>query len=224
MALESVGVIRADLMKGKTGIISAADAFNVVPLGGSPKDGSIGYPLVRAYLSLLEVRGVFEFSIALGSTNTDFHLGQAGVRYEYDATRPPISSAGDLLDPTKGQIMRILLDTDHSDGFEQFDTVIYDRDQGIGSPGQRYSVVTSSYIAEFAARVGASLKDAEGRPLPLLDAILHRPDGSEVKQVEAFMTYLRAAPGGKLPPLYDASSPDRTVRRVCLAGCPRSGG
>src|SRR6185369_14313616 len=36
MGLESAGVIRSLIKKGKTGVISAADAFDVVPLGGSP--------------------------------------------------------------------------------------------------------------------------------------------------------------------------------------------
>jgi 2',3'-cyclic-nucleotide 2'-phosphodiesterase (5'-nucleotidase family) len=220
VAIESAGVVRSALRKGKTGVISAADAFNVVPLGSSPENSSIGYPLVRAYLWLLELRGVFELSLVLGPSNEDFNIGPAGIQIEYDPSRPPVTSALDLFDPMKGQVMRILLDTDHSDGFEQFDSVIYDRENGIGNPTALYSVMTSSYVAQFAASVGASLKDELGQPIGIGEAMLHREDGFEVKQVEAFMGYLAASPGGTLPSLYDVSSAAATKRLVCIAGCP----
>jgi len=220
MGLESAGVIRSLMKKGKTGVISAADAFNVVPLGSSPVDGTLGYPLVRAYISLLELRAVFEASVAVGKTNDQFDLMTAGMKVEYDATRPPALGLTEVTDPAKGQVMRILLDSDHSDGFEQFDTVIYDRTNSVGDPLSLYAVVTSSYIAQFATDVGASLKDDKGNVLALADVILHRPDSSEIKQVEAFMGFIHAAAVTGLPPLYDPTSPMAANRFDCIAGCP----
>jgi 2',3'-cyclic-nucleotide 2'-phosphodiesterase (5'-nucleotidase family) len=217
MALESAGVIRGVLNEGKTGVISAADAFSIVPLGSSPDDGTIGYPLVHANINLLELRAIFEFSLALGPTSSDYDLGQAGVRVEYDATRPLVATKFDVVNPAKGQVMRILLDTDHADGFEQYDKVIYDREQMIGGNADLYSVVSSSYIAQFASDVGAVLKDDAGKPKTLLDAIVKRGDGTEVKQLEAFFGYLGAhAP---LPATYQAGSPQATKRFSCIKGC-----
>ena len=218
MGLESAGVTRAVLAKGKTGVISAADAFDVVPLGASPLDGSLGYPLVRANLILLELRAVFEFSLAQGPTNSDFDLGMSGVRVEYDATRPLVTGISDVLNPDKGQVMRILLDSDHSDGFEQFDKVIYDRTNNIALSSY-FSVVTSSYIAQFAKTAGVTLKDDAGNATTVNDAILTRPDKSEVKQLESFLGYLHAMPGGTLADRYDTSSANLTKRWVCVKGC-----
>ncbi len=218
-SIESAGVIRAVLAKGKTGVISAADAFNVVPLGASPADGSVGYPLVRGNVTRLELRAVFELALAAGDKSTDYELGAAGLKVEFDMTRPAIASSSDLIDPTKGRVMKISLDTDHSDGFEQFDTVIYDRNNPVGGDGKLVSVVTSSYIAQFAADAGVAIKDGSFQPLALKDAIVKRPDASEVKQVESFMRFLKVAPSGKLPSLYDAKSASYTKRWVCLGGC-----
>jgi 2',3'-cyclic-nucleotide 2'-phosphodiesterase (5'-nucleotidase family) len=218
MGLESAGVIRTGLVKGKTGVISAADAFDVVPLGASPVDGSIGYPLVRASVSLFELRAVFEFSRAQGRTNSDYDLGTSGVRVEYDATRPLVEVIADLLDPAKGQVMRILLDSDHSDGFEQFDEVIYDREQGVQKAGL-FSVVTSSYIAQFADTAGVTLKDDAGGEISIEQAILMRADQSELKQIESFLGYLHAMPGAALADRYDRSSASHTERWACVKGC-----
>jgi len=45
VAIESNGVIRDNLLRGKTGMISVADLFRTIPLGIGV-DGTIGYPLV----------------------------------------------------------------------------------------------------------------------------------------------------------------------------------
>jgi len=223
IAAESAGVVRARLLRGKTGEISAADAFNVVPLGASPVDGTAGYPLVRAHLSLLEFRAVVEFSLALSASNDDFDLGFSGIKVEFDKSRPPAEKLIDIFDPSKGQVMRISLDTDHSDGLDQYDEVIYDRAASIGDDGRLLSVVTSSYIAQFAGDAGAKLKNEQGQVAPLVDLVLHRNgaggDGSEVKEVEGFMRFLLASPGGKLPATYDVSSPSFGQRWVCVGGC-----
>ena len=208
MGLESAGVARSIMMKGKTGVISAADAFNVAPLGWSTAEGSIGYPLVHATISLLELRGVFEASLAVGKTNDQFDLMSSGVKVEFDASRTPALSLADLMDPTKGQVVKVYLDTDHSDGYEQFDKVVYDPANGIGSPTDSFSVVTSSYISTFAKDVGAS---------PQGQTTLMRADKSEIKQVEAFMSYIFSMP--TLPPTYDLASPMASRRFVCVGGC-----
>jgi hypothetical protein len=219
VAVESAGVIRSTIAKGKTGAISAADAFNVVPLGTSPIDGSIGYPLIRGNISRIELRGVLELALARGAVTSDYDLGLAGIKVEFDRTRPSPSGAGELIDPSKGKVIRILLDSDHSDGFEQYDTVIYDRNGVPGGDAQLISIVTSSYIGQFAAGAGVEVKNEGGQPLPLAEAIVKRADASQVKQAEAFMRYLVTSPGKKLPATYDTASPSYTKRWVCLKGC-----
>jgi 5'-nucleotidase / UDP-sugar diphosphatase len=219
VGLESAGVIRSTLAKGKSGAISAADAFNVVPLGQSPVDGSIGYPLIRGNITRIELRGVLELALARGGSTSDYDLGLAGIKVEFDRTRPSPSGSGELIDPTKGKVMRILLDSDHADGFEQYDTVLFDRNGTPGGDTKLISIVTSSYIGQFAAGAGVDLKNDGGQPLALADAIVKRADASQVKQVEAFMRFLTVIPGKKLPSTYDTAAPSYTKRWVCLNGC-----
>ncbi len=217
VAVQSAGVVRGVLAKGRTGDISAADAFSVVPLGSSPVDASLGYPLVRAYLAGFFIRAIFEFSSTLGATDSDFDLATAGMLVEYDCTRPPVTSVADLLDASKGRVARIYLDSDHSDGVEDFDKLIYER--GGAAEGGPFSIVTSSYIAQFAASVGASLQDKDGKAITLDKAILHRTDGSEIKETEAFLGYLRAAPGAEVPARYDGESSGASRRFAGFASC-----
>jgi 5'-nucleotidase / UDP-sugar diphosphatase len=234
VAVESAGVIRAVINQGKTGTIAAADAFNVVPLGTSlTGDGSIGYPLIRAYLYSIELRGVFEFSLAnqaAGSTDSDFDLGMGAAQVKYDATRPFATTEVELLDSSKGQVMSIAIASDHTN-LENFDNVIYQRAvptatppvPGIGMDTDLFSVVTSSYIGQFAGTAGVTLKDATGTPLgstttaAVEAAVLHRSDSSEIKQIEGFFQWIYAAP--TLPAFYNVKSSQATQRWVCIKGC-----
>ncbi|MFO0756970.1 MAG: 5'-nucleotidase C-terminal domain-containing protein [Byssovorax sp.] len=219
VGLDSAGVIRSPIKKGKTGVISAADAFNVVPLGVSPVDGTLGYPLVQVFISGLELRGVLEFSLALRDKQDDFYLGWSGIKVEYDKTRPPVAAAIDIINKNKGQVMKIYLDTDHSDGIEQFDKLIYDREGNIDDQAKLYAIIGSSYVASFAATAGVTLKDEQGMPLKVSDGIIHHGDTTEVKQLESFLGFIKGAPGGTLPDLYNASSANAAKRLVCTNGC-----
>jgi 5'-nucleotidase / UDP-sugar diphosphatase len=225
LALDSAGDIRSVLRVGKTGAISAADAFNVVPLGLSPNpaDGTVGYPLVRANFGGLYLRATVEFALTNGPVSNDFDLGFAGVKVEFDRTRPPVVATADVFDPAKGQVIRLSIDTDHSDGFEQYDQLVYDRDNGGDQPGAplTYSVVTSSYIAQFAGSAGVSLFDDNGEGVDdVADIVITRPDGSEIKQAETFLRRIYLSPGQTLPAIYNVNAPEKTQRWICLAGCP----
>lgn len=217
LTVESAGVIRNVLKKGKTGVISAADAFDVVPLGSSPVDGSIGYPLIRGFVTLLELRGTVEFGIARGPMSSDFDLGFGGLKVEVDKTRPVAAKLADLFDPAKGQVMRLLIDSDHSDGFEQYDQVVYDRTGMIGNDDQILSFATSSYVGQFATDAGVTIKNAMGSPTTVSDAIIKRMDGTEIKHAESFMGLIHATP--TLPTTYDKASANFSKRVVCLGGC-----
>ncbi len=219
VAIDSAGVIRAALKQGKTGVISAADAFDVLPLGVGVTSPTIGYPLIRAYVYQIELRGVFEAALAFRAGNNQFDLAPSGLEVEYDATRPLATTLADLIDPTKGQVMRMVLDTNHTSGLDQYTNVIYDRTLGTGDATALYAVVVSSYVAAFASSAGVTLKDETGTAVTVEQALLTRPDGSEIKQLEAFFGYIHASPGGTLSSRYDVTSADAAQRLVCLAGC-----
>lgn len=219
ISVQSNGVVRAGLLKGATGNISAADAFAVLPLGKSPKDDSLGFPLVRAHLNAFFIRAVFEFASARGPTNSQFDLIPGGLLVEYDCARDPVQSQFDLLDSKKGRVMRMSIDTDPSDGYEQFDRVIYDRnDSSQNAPNtELFSVITSSYIAEFAGDVGADLLDEMGEKTTIEESIVYRADDSELKEIEGFMSYLKA--NETVPSRYDANSGDASARLEKMKLC-----
>src|SRR4030042_1802273 len=60
VAIESNGVIRDDLLKGKTGNIVVCDLFRTIPLGMSRGDDTMGYPLITSYLHAHEIKKILE--------------------------------------------------------------------------------------------------------------------------------------------------------------------
>lgn len=225
-AVQVMGVIRGDLPKGKTGKIAFGDVFRVLPLGLSTADGSVGYPLVRFAIPLAAMKAALEASASLSYSSTDagaYFMVTAGMRYEFDTSRPPFSTSGSSIDPNNGRVTKIIFASDHSQP-DTFDNVVFDLSQGgyVGSasPLQPVVVVTNLYVAQFAASFGITLGKPDGsgnfdRPD---QAIIHRPDGSEVKEYEATAGYIfarAAANGGALPSRYDAASGMFPSRAIC---------
>ncbi len=212
MGLESAGVIRSVIKKGKTGDISAADAFNVVPLGTSlTGDGSIGYALVRGNITAFELKLVFEFALSNRDANSDYDLGTSGLQITYDPMQTSLH-----------RVTKLVLDGNHADGYDQFtggsEIVLYDVNATPQFPDQNrlVSIVTSSYIAQFAGDAGVALTDDAGMPLTVQDARILRADNSEIKQLEAFfgwVYYLNQAPLTGLPALYDANDMANRAQR-----------
>jgi 2',3'-cyclic-nucleotide 2'-phosphodiesterase (5'-nucleotidase family) len=220
MGLQSAGVIRTGLRKGNTGVLSASDVFNVVPLGSNPLDGTYGYPLVVARLGIFYVWAIFEFAASWGGKNGDYDLATSAVRVEYDCSRPKVETLEDLFSLDKGVVSKIFLDTDHSDGLEQFDQLIWDRTDPSVAIKEPIAIVTSSYICEFADSVGAAPLGADGKPLAsCADGIVQRPDGRDVKEVEALMRLIKTFPDSTMPARYDRTSPQRTQRFEAFPGC-----
>jgi 5'-nucleotidase len=128
------GVVRADIKKGKTGTIAFADVFRVLPLGRSPLDGSLGFPLARAGIWVAAVRAAFELtaSVSYHSDNeADQFIAGAGVQVEYDTNLPPLPDFGTttLLDATKGRVTKITMaSTLPAPGTEPtYDVVLFDK-------------------------------------------------------------------------------------------------
>jgi hypothetical protein len=91
------------------------------------------------------------------------------------------------------------------------------------------SVAASLYIAEFASVAGVTLKDQTGTAIPNNDpisTILHRADGSEIKQWEALASYVSSsATAGALPARYQLAAPAVVVpRRAICAGANAAAG
>jgi 5'-nucleotidase / UDP-sugar diphosphatase len=232
IGVTAAGIIRANIMKGQTGDLSVADLYRVLPLGYNPEDNSVGYPLVRFYLMFAEIKAALELS----AMHIDsYFLVPAGMRVYYDTSRPVQDQSNPLevLNAQNGRITKITVDTNHSDGLEDEDVVMFDLsrvghewESSLGDHVTIHPVVTNLYVAQFAASVGVTLKNSSGQEITALQAIVHRNDGSDVKDYEAFLGYIRgecAGNGGLLPSRYNGAASDGTVpRRIVCSGpsCP----
>ena len=86
------GVIRDGIYKGKTGAITFADAYNVMPLGADPLDtAALGYPLVHIYVKSADIYTMVGLSLLLGKgMGNDFFINFSGIQYTYNhATLTP---------------------------------------------------------------------------------------------------------------------------------------
>jgi len=119
--------------------------------------------------------------------------------------------------------MKISVDADHSDGYEQADTVIWDRANppATALDGPLIVVSTTTYIAQVIASGGVPLFDMNDKPVKPAEAIVSRPgDGTEVKELDSFFSYMMNTLGGTLPDAYDQSSPNASKRFKSFAFCP----
>jgi len=229
VAVQASGNVRDDILAGRTGALSYADLYRILPLGLDPTDGSIGYPLTRFYIYTVELKAAFEIGVSRGYLEDSLFLGASGIRVEYDTSRDPqvLDSMIDALDPHNGRVTRILVDVDHTDGVDDPTVAIFDIertgaewDSELGGAFALHPVVTSLYIASFADTAGVTLKNESGQAVELADTILRRDDQSAVKDYEAFISYVLQVSGeGGLPARYDEEAPEGQIpRRLICAG------
>jgi 2',3'-cyclic-nucleotide 2'-phosphodiesterase (5'-nucleotidase family) len=225
LAIQANGVIRADLSQGKTGNVAFGDVFRVLPLGISTADGTIGYSVTRFAVLGLELKAALEVSAGYSYTTDNaagYYLVPAGLKYEYDTSRP-IFDTSSPTDPTNGRVTKITLASNHATP-DTFDKVIFDLSQSppfINGAGATYFVVAADlYIAEFASSVGVTLRkpDLSAVNVPVNDVVVHRADGSEVKDYQALGQYIMqqsTANGGTLPSRYDPATGTFPRRAIC---------
>jgi 5'-nucleotidase / UDP-sugar diphosphatase len=83
------GMMRAPLLRGKSGVLTVYDVFTVAPLGAGIVDTTAGSALVTAYFTGLELKNLLEFMLIDNPT----HPGEmfprvSGMRFYYDKSRP----------------------------------------------------------------------------------------------------------------------------------------
>jgi 5'-nucleotidase / UDP-sugar diphosphatase len=83
------GLMRAPLMRGKTGVLTVYDVFAVAPLGAGVVDPTAGSALVTAYFTGQELKNLLEFFFV----DNPAHPGEmfpraSGMRFRYDLSRP----------------------------------------------------------------------------------------------------------------------------------------
>jgi 5'-nucleotidase len=87
VAVESNGVIRDNLLSGKTGMISVGDLFRTIPLGIG-MDDTMGYPLISFYLYGYEIKRALEILTSVYPLKGyDYFLQISGLRFTYNPHR-----------------------------------------------------------------------------------------------------------------------------------------
>jgi 5'-nucleotidase len=83
------GLMRAPILRGKTGVVTVYDVFAVAPLGAGVVDPTAGSALVTAYFTGQELKSILEFFLV----DNPAHPGEmfpraSGMRCRYDLSRP----------------------------------------------------------------------------------------------------------------------------------------
>jgi 5'-nucleotidase / UDP-sugar diphosphatase len=185
IAVESNGVIRDSLLKGKTGIVTVGDLFRTVPLGIGTDD-TMGYPLISFYLYGYEIKMALEiFTSVQPHTGYDYFLQISGARFTYNPHRV-------IFD----RITNIEIGSEE-EGYKPFD---YSR-----TNTKLYRVGANIYNATFLKVVGNYTyhfldiipKDRYGKPVSSLaalrvDADKARPGIQELKEWRGTMLYVQS--------------------------------
>jgi 5'-nucleotidase / UDP-sugar diphosphatase len=153
VAIESNGVIRDNLLKGKTGRISVGDLFRTIPLGIGIDD-TMGYPLLSFYLYGYEIKRALEILTSVYPLKGyGYYLQVSGLRFTYNPHRM-------IFDRVTGIEMG-----NEEEGYNPFD---YSR-----SNTRLYRVAANIYNATFLKVVGNYTyhfldivpKDKDGSPV-----------------------------------------------------------
>jgi 5'-nucleotidase len=83
------GLMRAPLIRGKSGVQTVYDVFAVAPLGAGVVDDTAGSALVTAWFTGKELKHILEFLLVDNPAHPGENFPRAsGMRYRYDRSRP----------------------------------------------------------------------------------------------------------------------------------------
>jgi 5'-nucleotidase len=187
IAVESNGVIRDSLLKGKTGQITVGDLFRTIPLGIG-MDDTMGYPLISFYLYGYEIKRALEILTSVQPRKGyDYFLQISGARFTYNPHRV-------IFD----RVTNIEMGNEE-EGYKPFD---YSR-----TNTKLYRVAANIYNATFLKVVGNYTyhfldivpKDRYGKAVNNLaalrvDADKARPGIQEVKEWRGTIEYVKSFP------------------------------
>ncbi len=198
-AIDSNGLIREDLLRGKTGKLAVTDIFRTLPMGIG-MDDTMGYPLITCYLYAEEIKKGLEVLTSVHPLKgSSYFLQVSGLKFTYNPRRM-------LFDRVTG----IWLGSE-DEGWKPLDYSEKNR--------QLYQVAANIYNATFLKIIGGFTyniltivpKDRHGQPIADLahsriDADKTRPGIQEVKQWLGLMEYIAGFPdanGNGIPDVPD---------------------
>ena len=87
VAFESNGLIRDDLLRGKTGALAVGDVFGAVPLGIG-MDDTMAYPLISCYFYASEIKKALEVLTSVyPRKGSSYFLQVSGLKFTYNPRR-----------------------------------------------------------------------------------------------------------------------------------------
>ncbi len=188
VTLTTAGMIRDEIVQGKSGIQRTSDAFRVLPLGIGTVEPTPGYPLVRGYVTGAELKTVAEI-LVFGHRlrGNSFYPFFAGMRFHYNPLRPPLD-----------RVFSVELGNE-ADGYREIDVSPHAE--------QLYSIGMNAYTMSFIGIVDSlsqgllsvEPKHADGRPIAsvreaLVDADPELPGIQEVKNWTTLIDFTRSLP------------------------------
>ncbi len=198
VAIESNGVIRDDLLKGKTGKIAVCDLFRTIPLGASRGDGSMGYPVVTCYLYAHEIKKILEVSTSIyPRKGSKYFLQVSGLKFKYNPNRLIFDRVTDILVGSEEEGYKPL---DYSESNRTLHRVA----------ANIYNATFLNFVGRFTYgilkvvpkdRNGNPIvtKSSKGNPLDLLlslrvDTDKEKPGIQELKEWVCLMEYVKSFP------------------------------
>ena len=187
VAIESNGLIRDDLLRGKTGALSVTDVFAAIPLGIG-MDDTMGYPLISCYFYASEIKKALEVLTSVyPRKGTSYFLQVSGLKFTYNPRRV-------IFD----RVTSIGLGSEE-EGYRPLD---YSQ-----SNKNLYRMTTNIYNAAFLKLIGKYTygilniipKDRNGAPIDDLaafrvDADKTQPGVQELKEWVGVMDYIKSFP------------------------------
>jgi 5'-nucleotidase len=83
------GMMRAPLLRGKTGVLTVYDVFAVAPLGAGVLDPTAGSTLVTGWFTGADLKALLEFFLVDSPAHPGEYFPRAsGLRFHYDLSRP----------------------------------------------------------------------------------------------------------------------------------------
>lgn len=176
-----LGVIRGSFLKGE---VTVSDAFNVSSLGYG-KDGSSGYPLVKAYVTGKELKTIAEVDASISSFMGVARLYCSGLEYAWNPHRLILNRA---------------VDVKYNDGTGAVPV----------EDDRLYSVAADLYSCQMLGTVkdksfgllSIEPKDADGNPITNYEDHIVYTGEKELKAWYALASYLDSFEGDTIPAYY----------------------
>jgi 5'-nucleotidase len=170
------GMMRAPILRGKTGVVTVYDVFAVAPLGAGVVDATAGSALVTGYFTGQELKNMLEFFLVDNPTHPgEMFPRTSGMRCRYDLSRP------------KFDVVTAIELGDLDRGYRAIDIS--------GKDGRLYSLTSSLYVGVILVAIP---KYTKGK----LALVAKNKDGQQLaSRVEALDAprensgYLLAPPG-----------------------------